>query len=240
MSEIKFIIIMATFHRKNNKTFSYLTRSLNSIINQTYNNWDLIIVGDKYEPENELISIIDKFKLLTNNKIIYINNQEVERETVNNPNKRVLWNCAGANSINKGLRYARNNGYKYYCHLDDDDYWTNKHLYSLYEAYSKFQNCVFAFTKSTHITGFLPVEDMEIYQNNKLPEPCQMIHSSFSFRLDVVPFEYYTSFDENSKSEPSDSIMLSRIHRFILENRQYCSIYMPFLTCYHDEEFANY
>ena len=56
---IKFVIIMATFNRKNGKTPGYLTRSLDCILAQSYTNWDLIIVGDKYEPENELIDIIN-------------------------------------------------------------------------------------------------------------------------------------------------------------------------------------
>lgn len=244
-NDIRIVIIMATYHRENGSTIQYLERSLSSVISQTYNKWDLIVVGDKYEPLQELENIISKYIDIINdnkldNKIIHLNNYKVERDYIKN--KRNLWSCAGANSVNMGLKYAREHGYKYYSHLDDDDYWTPDHLHRLYEAYNAFPNCIFVNTQSTYKNTHLPREQhgVIIRPNNRLPLPFATIHSSFSFRLDVVPFEYYTSFDENSKSEPSDSIMLSRIHRFILENRQYCSIYMPFLTCYHDEEFANY
>ena len=59
INNIRFIIIMATYNRKNGKTPEYLNKSLDSIINQDYKNWDLIVVGDKYEPFNELENMIN-------------------------------------------------------------------------------------------------------------------------------------------------------------------------------------
>ena len=126
----KIIIIMATYNRPNGKTPLYLRRSIDSIINQTNQNWDLIIVGDKYEPYNDLLSIIDEYKNKTNNKIICLNNLNVERDYIKN--KQNLWHCAGANSMNTGLKYAREHNYKYYAHLDDDDYWKNNHISLIY------------------------------------------------------------------------------------------------------------
>ena len=244
--DIKFVIIMATYNRKNGKTLNYLKRSLDSILDQSYNNWDLIIVGDKYEKENELLEIIDNYKInllnkkLSNN-IIYINNQIVERDIITN-DKSELWKCAGANSMNKGLEYARDHNYKYYCHLDDDDYWTNNHLQSLYNVYNKYPNCIFANTQSTFRNECLPrynfayIKDkINIYENNLPPWPCNMIHSSISFRIDIIPYNYLTIF--NSKVlNCSDAYMLSNIRDFLINNKQYCSIYNPILTCYHDIE----
>jgi glycosyltransferase involved in cell wall biosynthesis len=117
---------MATYNRPNDKTPFYLRRSLDSIINQTNQNWNLIIVGDKFEPYDDLLSIIDEYKYKTNNKIICINNRDVERDYIKN--KMKLWHSAGATSINVGLKYGRDNNYKYYAHLDDDDYWSNNHV----------------------------------------------------------------------------------------------------------------
>lgn len=231
-NDIKFIIIMATFNRKNGKTPSYLERSLESIMKQKYTNWDLIIVGDKYEPENELTTIINKYKNKTKNNIYYLNNISVERDFVTNN----LWNCAGATSMNVGLNFARKKGYKYYCHLDDDDYWTDEHLSSLIEAYGKYPSCIFANTKSTHVGSYLPNEDMEIYENNRLPIPMGTIHSSFSFRIDILPFYYLTSLTENGVDTPSDANMLGKIKQFLEENKMYSSIYVSKLTCYHDIE----
>ena len=61
----KIIIIMATYNRKNGKTPFYLRRSLDSIMNQSNQNWDLIIVGDKFEPYNKSI-LLYVFNLSSN------------------------------------------------------------------------------------------------------------------------------------------------------------------------------
>ena len=239
-TDIKFIIIMATFNRANGKTLGYLENSLSHVISQKYKNWDLIIVGDKYEPEEELLTIIDKYRnLITfSNKIIYINNQTVERDYV--VNKSNLWCCAGATSFNKGLSYARNNEYKYYCHLDDDDYWNEFHLKALYDVYKKYPNCVFANTKSTYMNSFLPKEDIDLYPNNRMPLSCQTIHSSYSFRIDIIPFYYNTSLTVHGVSYPSDAKMLNDIKQFILQNEtKYTSICNCILTCFHDLEGEN-
>jgi len=229
-----FGIVMATYFRNNNKTKKYLCRSITSILKQTFSDWVLIIVGDKYEPEEELLGIIELFKQRTSNKIIYLKNTNVERDFIEDKGK--LWNIAGATSINMGLNYLRENNIKYYCHLDDDDYWSNKHLWALNEIYSKYENCIFANTQSSNVSnGFLPVtNEIEIKENNILPEKGKIIHSSFSFRCDIIKYNYYTTFDENGYFAPSDGIMLDNIGNFLLENKQYCSIYNPIFTCYHD------
>ncbi len=235
--DIKFIIIMATYNRKNGKTPNYLNKSLDSILSQSYINWDLIIIGDKYKDEHELLEIIDNYKLNLLNKglannIIYINNQIVERDVITN--KDALWKCAGANSMNKGLEYARENNYKYYCHLDDDDEWTTEHLHELYDVYTKYPNCIFTNTKSTYISTYLPNIQMDIYENNMLPTPGGMTHSSISFRIDIIPYNYLTIFNTEISYDSSDSYMLFSIKEFLLANKQYCSIYIPVLTCNHD------
>jgi glycosyltransferase involved in cell wall biosynthesis len=229
-----FGIVMATYFRKSNKTKEYLQRSLTSIINQTFLDWQLIIIGDKYEPEEELLEIINEFKQKTSNKIIYLQNTNVERDFIKNKNN--LWNVAGATSINMGLNYLRENNIKYYCHLDDDDYWTNTHLEALNEIYSKYENCIFANTQATHPKHkYLPKSNnIIINENNIVPEAGKIIHSSYSFRCDIIKLDYYTTFDKNAYFYPSDAIMLNNIRQFLSENKQYCSIYNPILTCFHD------
>jgi glycosyltransferase involved in cell wall biosynthesis len=136
LPNIKFAIIIPTFNRSNGKSISYLKRSLDSIIKQKHKYWDIILVGDKFEPESLIIDLVNNYQsnLDDNNKIIYINNPKVERDYIKN--KYILWSCAGANSVNIGLKYARDNNYKYYCHLDDDDYWSNTHLLHLAKIYT--------------------------------------------------------------------------------------------------------
>lgn len=236
LPNVKIAIIMATFFRTTNKTIPYLKRSIESIINQEHKYWDLIIVGDKFEPESLLINLINEYNnKLENNKIIYIDNQIVERDYIKN--KKNLWTCAGATSINKGLKYARDNNYKYYCHLDDDDYWSSKHLLYIAKIYKMYPNCVFTNTKSTHLTNYLPTEDIELYENNRLPLSGNTVHSSYSFRIDILPFYYETILNETDiLKKPSDALMLDSIKDFIIDNKKYSSVYISKLTCYHDIE----
>lgn len=236
---------MATYNRINRKTPMYLNKSLSSIYEQICENWDLIIVGDKYEPYLELQHIVDNFKAKLvsnnrNNKIILIDNQEVERDYIKN--KSILWRCAGANSFNKGLKLARSLGYKYYLHLDDDDTWMPNHIFNINNVYEKYESCIFVNTMSTYLNEnkYLPTEKLDIYPNNLLPTPSGMIHSSFSFRIDIIPFNYLTSFIESEITNTSDSDMLEKIHNFIITNKQYCSIYIPILSCRHNNEGEDY
>jgi glycosyltransferase involved in cell wall biosynthesis len=229
---IKFAIVMATYHRSNNKSESYLMRSIKSVIDQTHQNWTLVIVSDKYEPEEELNTIINGF---ADERIILLKNYIVERDHIGSGYS--LWCVAGANSVNMGLKYIRDNNYQYYCHLDDDDYWDTNHLSALAEAYTQFPKCVFANTQSVYQGGLLPNHTMDIFENNYPPRPCGMIHSSYSFRCDIIPFVYKTSLLNDSHFEPADAVMLGNIQLFIVGlNNLYCSIYVPKLTCHHDIE----
>lgn len=234
----KFLIVVATFYRSNNSSKKYLERCIQSILNQTHTNWTLVIVSDKYEPENELVEIINNFN---DKRIILLKNYDIERDHIKD--KRKLWTVAGATSVNMGLKYGRENNYQYYCHLDDDDYWKNNHLAILSGVYTKYPNCVFSNTQSNYGKFYLPMHKVNIYENNYLPTPQGMIHSSFSFRCDIIPFTYKTSFIETDEFEPADLVMLRNIRNFISESDDaYSSVYVSKHTCYHDtegEEFKN-
>lgn len=232
------LIIMATYFRKNGKTKDFLKKSLNSIKNQSYTNWTLVIIGDKYEPKEELDKIIDDFKKeCPNNKIVYLYNTHTERDIVKNNNN--LWRCAGANAINMGLKNGIDNKYKYFFHLDDDDYWSSEHLKTHMNAYLQSENCVFVVSKSVFLHSFLPRAKVDIYPNNILPTPSGMVHSSFSCRFDLIKC-FHDNVTPAGYEYPADATMLSRIRQFILENKQYYSIYIPELTCYHIREKADY
>ena len=235
ISNIKFAIIMPTFNRSNGKSISYLNRSLDSIIKQKHKYWDIILVGDKFEPESLIIDLVNSYQSnLNNNKIIYINNTKVERDYIKN--KEILWYYAGATSVNIGLEYTRNNNYKYYCHLDDDDYWSDTHLLVLAKIYNQYPNCIFANTQSTYINSFLPNEKYTLYENNRLPLSGKTIHSSISFRIDILPFYYTTRFEDIRLEKPSDALLLDEIKKFLENNKNYSSIYIPVLSCFHDLE----
>lgn len=231
---IHFGIVMATYCRPNGKTPDYLEISIESVLSQEHSNWDLIIVGDKYEPEDEILKIIYHYRPKTSNKIIYLRNVLVERDHIKNRDK--LWRIAGATSMNMGLNYLRHNGYKYYSHMDDDDSWTSDHLSSLADIYSKNPRCVFSYSQAQHISGMLPPIKCEVKPNNRLPAMNELIHSSVTFRCDIIPFDYNTTLDESVPVQVADGDYWNRVTEFLKQNSKYCSIYSSKLTCLHLEE----
>jgi glycosyltransferase involved in cell wall biosynthesis len=234
------IIIMPTYYRLNCKTKDYLTRSIESVINQTYTYWKLVIISDKYEPLNEFEEIVDKYNKICDNRIIKLYNTRPEREYVKDKGI-TLWHCAGVNACNMGMEYGIKNNYKYFFHIDDDDHWKSNHLYEHMNIYEKYDNCVFVVTKSTYCNSFLPKFEVSANVNDMilLPRGGGMIHSSFSFRNDIMKI-YYDTADENGLPYPADCEMLSKISDFIKQDTDFCSIYVPKHTCYHDEEFCGY
>jgi glycosyltransferase involved in cell wall biosynthesis len=105
-----FSIILTTFNRNN-----LIKSAINSILNQTYKDWECIIIDDGSE-----IPAINVIKdLIKNDKrfsYIYQENRGV----------------AGAK--NRGLFYAKN---KYVTFIDSDDYYLNNHLESRKEILEK-------------------------------------------------------------------------------------------------------
>lgn len=102
----------------------FLDDTINSVINQTYSNWELILINDCSNDNS--IEIIKKYKK-RDKRIILINNEN---------------NLKAAMSRNKGIEVSNGN---FLCFIDADDLWDNKKL----EKQIKFMNdnnCAFSFT----------------------------------------------------------------------------------------------
>ncbi|MDW8418620.1 MAG: glycosyltransferase family 2 protein [Chitinophagales bacterium] len=100
---MKFSIVLPTYNRAD-----MISTAIQSVLNQTYDKWELIIMDDgSTDNTHEIVS-----KYLHDNRIQYIYQQNTERST------------------------ARNNGIKratgdYVCFLDSDDYYTPDRLMAL-------------------------------------------------------------------------------------------------------------
>jgi glycosyltransferase involved in cell wall biosynthesis len=134
MHKMVFSIIIPTYNRAN-----LLSKAIESVIEQTYTNWELIIVDDgSTDHTKELVENYSK----KDNRFRYVYQENAERST------------------------ARNNGIKnangeYICFLDSDDYFLTNRLQSLYESI-KDSNIVY-------YTGLVLEKNNEIVNRNENP-----------------------------------------------------------------------
>lgn len=117
-------IIIPTYNRAHT-----LARSIQSVLNQTYKNFELIIVddGSKDNTENVVQSIND-------NRIICIKN---------------LKNCGQSIAKNIGIRRAKSN---YIAFHDSDDEWLPEKLQAQIDVFKKLPNCSVVYTDMWRIT----------------------------------------------------------------------------------------
>ena len=237
-----FVILICTYYRANGSTINFLKRSIDSVLKQQYKNWTLLIVGDNYTNLDELSLLIEETKQKTTNNIVFFNNTIVERDTIlPTISKKRLWCCAGANSSNMGLTFARNHKIKYYARMDDDDYWKSNHLKLIAHVYIKHPNCVFVNTKSTHpLLNVIPnIKTSALHVKwDPLTKIPRIAHSSLTFRCDVILQDYKTHL-KRGLSKPSDHLMIKSIFDFIIHNPPYYGICLNELTCFHDEEMQS-
>lgn len=229
---ISFGIIMSTYRRKDGTIPFYLNRAIQSIFNQTYQNFKIFLMGDKYENESEVYDIIKKYD---NEKISFENlTYAKEREKYTG---RALWSYAGVNTCNIAIDKALKEGYEYLCHLDHDDWWHEEHLF-LINKYILYKKADFICTKSTYNNQnvFLPrVKTKEEYADF-LPRGEGLVHSSVCMNFANIPIRYRDLMELNGKvGLPADADMWERA-RIIISEKKLKSGFINVLTCRHDEE----
>lgn len=109
-------------------TAKYIAESINSVLNQTYSNWELIIVDDCSSDETDLI--VKSF--LSDKRIKYYKNPT---------------NLGAALSRNRGLREASGTWIAF---LDSDDLWKPTKLFEQIN-YMETNNYVFSYTNYSEI-----------------------------------------------------------------------------------------
>ena len=93
-------IIMPSYN-----TGKFIEETINSVINQTYNNWELIIVDDCSNDNTDEI-----VKSIKDSRIVYLKNEK---------------NSGAAVSRNKALKEAKG---RWIAFLDSDDLWKREKL----------------------------------------------------------------------------------------------------------------
>lgn len=168
---------------------SYLVKAIDSILNQTYKNFELIIVNDA-STDNSL-EIINNYKAQYPSKIKVVNLSK-------------NLNCGGDACANEGLKIAQG---KYIARMDADDIALptrlEKQIRFLENHASIFLVGASAYTinNSNEVTGEKnePSSNKEIYDNYSIFHP--LIHPACTFRRilkDGQPFSYEIAYKSNN------------------------------------------
>jgi glycosyltransferase involved in cell wall biosynthesis len=228
---MKFGICIATYKRQDGKTLFYLNRTLDSIKNQTYENYKIFLIGDKYEDDLEFESFgknFDKTKIYKENLPF-----AAERDKYFN-NSGLLWSVGGRNASNRAIDLAIEDGIDYIIKMDHDDWIEPNHLENFVECINK-TNADFMCSKSTHINGVLP----NINSNERfvpfLPDSSVLIKSSSCTNYKTIPIRSRNVFEETGKVFPGDADLWKRVKSHIEENNLK-SFMINEITCHHDEE----
>lgn len=227
----KFGIVISTYQRPDGKTPEFITRAINSVLSQTYSDWKIYLIGDKYKDDEEFLSFT---KLVPSDKIFYLN-LPVAAERERYPEGGVnLWHCAGATATNIGIEFSVAQGFDFVCKLDHDDWWAPTHLQVLSEAIQT-TNADFLFTKSTYWTSSKPTGNFQGDFIKMSPEPRNVINSSTCVNYKKILLRRCDPYYQFGEVFPGDAFFYTRLKPLISEGK-ILSYYVNKLTCFHEEE----
>jgi glycosyltransferase involved in cell wall biosynthesis len=226
---MKFGVVIATYKRPDGQTPYLLRRALNSVLNQFHKDYKVLLIGDKYEDEEELreVSSIVPIENLYLENLLFA----VEREKYPQGGS-ALWASGGLNAMNRAVTVGLSMGITHFCHLDHDDYWSPDHLYNfqkrLDEASSPF---LVSYSTSPVFHSILPAhEEFQI-----LPIPRGMIHSSTCVDFSFFEERYRDVFEETGEIVPADADMWDRLRRK-MEALNITGQLIKKITCFHEDE----
>jgi glycosyltransferase involved in cell wall biosynthesis len=230
---INFSIIITTYQRPDGTTPDVLTRALQSVINQTYQNWKLFLIGDKYEDDGEFKNLLS---IINPDQIVYMNLDYAYERDKYLSDKHILWTCGGVHARNVGLQLVKDANYQYCCQLDHDDYWHPEHLEKIANAIdSNPDACVYHTLSYHHDGSILPKKSV----NNLIEKIdvgfAKLIHSSACLNLKHITYKYVNVFEETGSPFPADAYMWERINDYCINTGNYC-IVINTVTCYHLDE----
>jgi glycosyltransferase involved in cell wall biosynthesis len=211
-------------------------RAIQSVANQSYQNYKIFIVGDKYEDNSEFEDVINGFVEIADKIVCENLHFAHERDKYLGVNNTALWNCGGANALNHANNLAKAHGITKVCHLDHDDIWLPNHLQLIADAIVAKQNPAFIYTLSRYLHN--PVFPQMIVDEQVVehyPAYCSLVHSSIYMDLDQVHLPYRDLWAEEGRYFPSDGDMWERVTaKCRVENLK--SYVIRQVTCVHENE----
>ena len=233
MENVKIAVSIPTYRRSDGSTRRLLERALNSIKTQTYKNYKIFLIGDKYDDNEEFLEIANSFY---DQSKIYFENLDESKERDHYSDKLLLWLYGGINATNHSIKVALSEGYDYVCHLDHDDYWGNNHLDEIAKCIKDNQSD-WVCTKSTYLNGsILPSIKTDQKYINFLPLPSGIIHYSVCINFKKIPIFYEDYYQLTKETKfAGDSYLWERMREYIPKNNIKSHLINE-LTCFKDDE----
>ena len=225
INDIKFGIITPTYQKLDGTTHDELKRALESVKEQTYENYKVYLIGDDYEDNEELI----KLSKIIDPEKIYVENlpEAVERKKYKG---RQLWVCAGTNASNIAIEYALKDECDFICFLDHDDYYKCNHLKVLFETIKKF-NTHFVTTKC----GTYPKIDNPKTYNLYRPLHSRIFKISTCIDLNHYDFRFRNMVEDEKNTFPGDADLWVRVNKEMTKNDEF-GYFVNIETCVHKNE----
>lgn len=226
---MKFGVIIATYKRPDGRTPFFLRRALESVKRQIHEDYLVLLIGDCYEDEEELLAlskIIDEDRL-------YVENLQIAVERTRYPEGGpALWASGGLNAMNRAVEIGLSRGVHYFCHLDHDDHWAPDHLFNFENELRKEEtHFLVSYSTSPVFHGILPVVESE----QTLPIPFGMIHSSTCVNFAFFSERYRDVNLEEGQIRPADADLWMRLSetmaRLDIKGKM-----IKKLTCFHEDE----
>jgi glycosyltransferase involved in cell wall biosynthesis len=229
---MEFSIVITTYQRRDGSTPFYLKRAIDSVFNQDYNGFKILVIGDRYEDNEEFLKICSMY----DQSKIYYENLPIAHERDKYEDKNLIWKHAGCYANNYGVDKALEMGYEYVCHLDHDDFWEKNHLSSLKNVIEKTE-AIWLCTKSKYgNTTILPHENFDGDFIEFYPIPEGVIRSSVCINYKKLPLRYRNEYEETGISNfPGDADFWNRISFYMKENDK-VGYLINKITCNHLEE----
>jgi glycosyltransferase involved in cell wall biosynthesis len=229
-TEIFFGIIIPTYHRQDDLTKTYLTRALESVFAQQYQNFHVYVIGDKYEPASELNAIMSRYNSVF---CTVVNLPYAKERDKYGDNNALLWCSGGVNATNFGIDLAIKDSIDYICLLDQDDFWEPNHLQALNEAIKECKADWVCTLTQTHQGYTLPIFDTKEKYIDFLPTPRGLIKASACYNIRTIPLKPRNVHEEDGTGCPSDADLWGRIALLIKEKnlKSYC---VNQITCNYD------
>jgi acetyltransferase-like isoleucine patch superfamily enzyme len=230
---MKLGIVIATYQRPDGSTPFLLKRAIDSIKNQTHQDYILIIIGDKYEDNIEFEAICNGFEL--KDKINFVNLSYAKEREKYSIGSEELWSAGGVNARNYGVDLGLSLGLTYICHLDHDDYWHPQHLELINFTIEETKDASFINTCSTYFDSYLPRIELTNEVISSQLKPGNFVHSSVCINYKTIPLKYRDVFEETGKKYASDADLWIRIREYINQN-ELKTYQISSLTCFHPTE----